>query len=282
MSISLEDITLVCIDTRNINAALDSMSCSLSQVKFAKSILFTSESLCSKEVVNKAKIHNINIEFITELNSITDYSFFILSELDKYITSKFCLITQWDSWVIESQYWNSNFFQYDYIGAIWPHYSKDTVGNGGFSLRSKKLLESSRAFIKSNPNITTPLIEDDYICRENRKKFEDLYDIKFPPIEIANEFSMERNGIPIKSFGFHGFFNFNVVIKNDSELKTLISSLNDECFLDIASYDLTRSLLKEKRISIAKQVLTRRISAIGISTKNARLAILLLIKAFKF
>jgi len=282
MSISLEDITLVCIDTRNINAALDSMSCSLSQVKFAKSILFTSESLCSKEVVNKAKIHNINIEFITELNSITDYSFFILSELDKYITSKFCLITQWDSWVIESQYWNSNFFQYDYIGAIWPHYSKDTVGNGGFSLRSKKLLESSRAFIKSNPNITTPLIEDDYICRENRKKFEDLYDIKFPPIEIANEFSMERNGIPIKSFGFHGFFNFNVVIKNDSELKTLISSLNDECFLDIASYDLTRSLLKEKRISIAKQVLTRRISATGISTKNARLAILLLIKAFKF
>jgi hypothetical protein len=282
MSISLEDITLVCIDTRNINAALNSMSCSLSQVKFTKSILFTSESLCSEEIVNKAQTHRINIEFITELNSITDYSLFVLAELDKYITSKFCLVTQWDSWVIESKYWNSNFFQYDYIGATWPHYSIDKVGNGGFSLRSKKLLEASREFIKDNPIVASPLIEDDYICRENRSKFEDLYHIKFSPIEMANEFSVERNGLPNKSFGFHGFFNFNVVIKNDSVLKKLISSLNDECFLDIASYDLTKSLLKEKRISIAKQVLRRRISATGISTKNARLAILLLIKAFKF
>ena len=281
MSISLEDITLVCIDTRNINAALNSMSCSLSQVKFAKSILFTSESLCSKEIINKAKIHNIHIEFITELNSITEYSLFILAELDKYITSKFCLVTQWDSWVIGGKYWNSNFFQYDYIGAIWPHYSKDKVGNGGFSLRSKKLLETTREFIKGNPNITSPLIEDNYICRENRTKFEDLYHIKFPPIEIANEFSIERNGIPIKSFGFHGFFNFNVVIKNDSVLKELISSLNDECFLDIASYDLTKSLLKEKRISIAKQVLKRRLRATGVSTKNAKLAIFLLFKALQ-
>ena len=281
MSISLEEITLVCIDTRNINAGLDSMSCSLSQVKFAKSILFTSESLCSKEVVNKAKIHNINIEFITELNSISEYSFFILAELDKYITSKFCLITQWDSWVIDSKYWNSNFFKYDYIGAIWPHYSKDTVGNGGFSLRSKKLLESSREFIKDNPIVASPLIEDDYICRENRSKFEDLYHIKFPPIDIANEFSVERNGIPINSFGFHGFFNFNVVIKNDSVLKKLISSLHDECFLDIASYDLTKSLLKEKRISIAKLVLKRRLRATGVTTKNARLTIFLLVKSFK-
>lgn len=281
MLLSLKDVTLVCIDTRNIDAAIDSMSCSLNQVKFAKSILFTNKALCRVDVKERAKMLKIKLEFIEEINSITAYSYFILAELDKFITSKFCLITQWDSWVIDSKYWNSNFFQYDYIGAIWPHYSKDTVGNGGFSLRSKKLLESSREFIKVNPNVTSPLIEDDFICRENKKKFEDLYHIKFPPIEIANEFSIERNGIPIKSFGFHGFFNFNVVIKNDSVLKKLINSLNDDCFLDIASYELTKSLLKEKRISIAKLVLKRRLRVTGITTKNARLTIFLLVKSFQ-
>ena len=33
------------------------------------------------------------------------------------------------------------FFDYDYIGAPWPNNFVNRVGNGGFSLRSKKFLE---------------------------------------------------------------------------------------------------------------------------------------------
>lgn len=281
MKFPLKEVTLVCIDTRNIKAAIDSMSCSLSQVNFAQSILFTNEALISVEIKNRIKTLNIHVEFIEKISSITEYSYFILFNLCKYIDTEYCLVTQWDSWVINNKYWDSNFFKYDYIGAIWPQHSSNNIGNGGFSLRSKKMLESTRDFLKSRNNLPSILIEDDFICRENRKIFEDKYHIKFPSTDIANNFSVERNGNPIKSFGFHGFFNFNFVIQDDVLLKKLIRSLIKECFVDVASYDLTKSLLKEKRISVAKIVIKRRLKATGITTKNVRLVVLLFIKILK-
>ena len=54
--------------------------------------------------------------------------------------------------------------------------------------------------------------------------------IKFPSNKIANKFSIERNGIPTKSFGFHGMFNFNFVLQSDSDLRILINKLSDACF----------------------------------------------------
>ena len=156
MVLELKEVTLVCLDTRNIGVALHSMSSSLSHAQFGESILFTSKALCSEDVINEAKILGIKLEFIPELKSITEYSYFILAKLDKYIRTKFCLVTQWDSWVIDSNFWDSNFLNYDYIGAIWPHFSENQIGNGGFSLRSKRLLESTRDFIMSNSDFSTP------------------------------------------------------------------------------------------------------------------------------
>ena len=72
----------------------------------------------------------------------------------------------------------------------------------------------------------------------------------------------------MRSFGFHGMFNFNFVIKKDSDLRRLINQLSDECFFDRASYDLTKSLLEEKRITIAKLIIKRRLKVTGLSTKN--------------
>ena len=280
MVLELKEVTLVCLDTRNIEVALHSMSSSLSHAQFGESILFTSKALCSEDVINEAKIHGIKLEFIPELKSITEYSYFILAKLDKYISTKFCLITQWDSWVIERKFWDSDFLNYDYIGAIWPHYSENKIGNGGFSLRSKRLLESTRNYIVSMPDFSSPLIEDDYICRERRNIFEEKYQIKFPTNEIANRFSVERNGVPLRSFGFHGMFHFNFVIKKDFDLRRLINKLSDECFVNRASYDLTKSLLEEKRITVAKLIIKRRLKLTGLSTKNVKLVFLLLIRTY--
>lgn len=276
MTLKLNTVTLVCLDTRNVEAAIDSMSRSLSKVKFAENILFTSKTMCTKELKLKANLAGIKLEYVPEIKSITEYSLFILSNLSSYINTNYCLLTQWDGWVVNTEFWDSDFLNYDYIGAIWPLYSDYQVGNGGFSLRSKKLLNSTRDFIKCNPDYKIPLIEDDYICRENRQSFEQNYQIKFPSKEIANKFSIERNGIPTKSFGFHGMFNFNFVLQSDSDLRILVNKLNDACFINRASYDLARYLLECKRISIAKVVIFKRLTVIGVSTKNVKLIFLLL------
>ena len=73
-------------------------------------------------------------------------------------------------------------------------------------------------------------------------------------------------------------FHFNFVIKKDSDLRRLINKLSDECFVNRASYDLTKSLLEEKRITIAKLIIKRRLKLTGLSTKNVKLVFLLLIR----
>jgi hypothetical protein len=280
MALILKEVTLVCFDTRNIEAAIESICSSHKHVKFSESILFTTKALCSENIVKKAKLFDIKLEFVSEIKSTTEYSYFILTELYKYIHTEFCLVTQWDGWVIDSNFWDSNFLNYDYIGAIWPHYSENNIGNGGFSLRSKKLLESTRDLMASSPNFTPPLIEDDYICREKKYIFVKTYQIKFPTNEIANRFSIEGNGNQLMSFGFHGMSNFSIVFKKDFDLVKLINKLHDECFLNRASYDLTTNLFKENRITIAKLIIRRRFDVSGLSTKNMKLIFLLAIKTF--
>jgi hypothetical protein len=273
MKLSLEEVTLVCVDTRNIDLALNSMNHSLANTKFFESILFTSKPLCSTKHIEAAKNLGIKLNFIPEIESTSEYSSFILAKLGDYIFSQYCLITQWDSWIINIQSWDKKFLKYDYIGAIWPHYSSNIVGNGGFSLRSKTLLKATKEFIAENPNYSYPLVEDDFICREQRSSFETKYNIKFPSKDIANKFSVELNKIPLRSFGFHGLMNFNLVIKNDSNLIKIVYKLDNDCFIGRGTYDLTKSLLRENRKNVAKILIKKRISIIGLSSKNLKLII---------
>ncbi len=82
------------------------------------------------------------------------YSKFMLQDLYKFVDTKFCLVIQSDGFVINPNLWTNQFLEYDYIGAPWPNeisvynasinkidLAKNRVGNGGFSLRSKRLLE---------------------------------------------------------------------------------------------------------------------------------------------
>ena len=139
-----------------------------------------------------------------QINSRQAYSKFILQELHKHIHTDFVLIVQWDGYIINPDAWSDQFLDYDYIGAVWPwHPEGKRVGNGGFSLRSKKLCE-----LTASPDFAyADLNEDDLICHVN-KDFLENHGIKFAPEEIARYFSFERELSNIKTFGFHGDFNF--------------------------------------------------------------------------
>jgi hypothetical protein len=75
------------------------------------------------------------------------------------------------------------------------------VGNGGFSPRSKKLLD-----LVASWSIPENVIEDDYICRQVRSDLEEA-GIKFAPESVADKFSYEREQPKGKTFGFHGLVN---------------------------------------------------------------------------
>jgi hypothetical protein len=111
------------------------------------------------------------------------------------------MIAQWDGHVRDTSLWTPEFLDYDYTGASWPQFDDGhDVGNGGFSLRSKRLMElcKSPSFVRHHP-------EDLAIGRTNRRWLEQQ-DIRFAPRELADRFSSERAGDLRQSFGYHGLF----------------------------------------------------------------------------
>ena len=191
----LKNVTLICADCIDPQRAINVLYLCQEEFKFARTILFTDEHM---KVVDA----DIDVISIPRIKCIEEYSHFMMFNLVKYIKTSHVLIVQWDGFIINPQAWNDEFLNYDYIGAPW-WYSKNNVGNGGFSLRSLKLLwaTSCENFKQYHP-------EDDAICRTHHDFLESNYDIKYAPESVAKKFSYEPNikypDSDLSSFGFHG------------------------------------------------------------------------------
>ena len=91
-------------------------------------------------------IQSVRVVRIGRLKSASEYSFFVLKALHEYVETQHCLLVQWDGFVTNANAWRPDFLAFDYIGAPWPQFSDGrNVGNGGFSLRSRKLLKACAA-----------------------------------------------------------------------------------------------------------------------------------------
>jgi len=140
---------------------------------------------------------------ILPLSGIDDYNELCLRGLWPYIETDHFVIVQYDGFATNAHVWSDDFLTVDYIGAPWPWIEENhRVGNGGFSLRSKKLLTALR-----DPNINVEAgNEDVVICRTNRRYLEEKYNIKFATTDLASTFSYEH-GPHKESFGMHGIWN---------------------------------------------------------------------------
>jgi len=221
----LDNVTLVSVCHQDkLLTTIKAMEYSMSQCVFGKSLVITEESDLCKKIPS-------SIEKKTVKNKITleEYNRICIEDLHSYIDTDYCLIVQWDGYVIDGKRWKDQFFEYDYIGSPWITNGLDnTVGNGGFSLRSKKFLsECSKYKYSPDPKDCTWLAprqaidmpitpEDWFMCFNHYQKLVDS-GIKFPDINLAYKFSVEHSSSikpfnyndikTYKSFGFHGSFN---------------------------------------------------------------------------
>lgn len=135
-----------------------------------------------------------------------NYSKFMIRELTKHFDTNHVLTIHSDGYVLNWGAWDKRWLEYDYIGAPWDWYNENMVGNGGFSLRSKKLCE----ILAEDKNIQVFHPEDEMICRRYRSYLEKTHGIKFAPVEVAKKFSIEAYGLAHHfriydgEFGFHG------------------------------------------------------------------------------
>lgn len=196
----LPRVTLCAVSSVNLEATKRALEFSLRLVRFGACKLLT-------DVVSSTVHSEIEIVPITPLRSSTAYSEFMQLELHKYVDTSHCLVTQWDGHVLNPACWRNEFLEYDYIGASWPQYDDGhDVGNGGFSLRSQRLMR-----LCENPTFITSHPEDVAIGRDNRKWLEEQ-GMRFASRELADLFAAERTGDLKKTFGFHGAWNMPTAI----------------------------------------------------------------------
>jgi hypothetical protein len=214
---SLKQITLIAVDGRpeifNTEMAHKALIYSQRNLIFGAVKLLT--PLEPKHI--DPRIEQVKID---PIESYDGYSHFIFKNLVDYVDTDFCLLVQADGFVTNSSAWDIGFLEYDYIGAPWPDTTaqragadftvydisqQGRVGNGGFSLRSRRLLEACAAL---NYEVFGHLPEDFVICRLLRTYLTDR-GIRFAPLDLAARFSLELpvRDIPFnidQSFGFHG------------------------------------------------------------------------------
>lgn len=148
---------------------------------------------------------------IGKIFSNNDYGNIIFSLLPNVVTEEHFLVIQWDGFPLIPENWQEQFLHYDYIGApiLWKELGdQDWVGNGGFSLRSQKLLEAIKKLgIQIDLNDPTDQPEDQLICRKFKMQLES-FNVQFAPIEIASQFSFQAGKLSNEIFGFHSADNF--------------------------------------------------------------------------
>jgi hypothetical protein len=192
---TLPQVTVCAVDCTNPVFAAKALAYSARVCEFGRALLL------SDTPVQGPFEHRV----IPRITSSHQYSAFMLQELHRYIDTEFVLIIQWDGYVVHPRAWTDEFLQYDYIGARW-HWHNDgmTVGNGGFSLRSRKLLET---LAKPRYSAAFNVAEDVWLARAIRPFLEAEAGIRFAPPEVADQFSYERCLVTGPTFGFHGLFN---------------------------------------------------------------------------
>jgi hypothetical protein len=205
--LALGDVTLVSVSSVNLDET------QLALLMSSRHIDFGAIKLISSGLPSRLAAH---IEYVAAPPmDILGYSRFVLGQLHRHVQTPYCLLVQADGFVLASDLWSPEFLEYDYVGAPWPErlrlrpgnetliFDRNRVGNGGFSLRSRKLLETAARIdfdALEVPMKSEDLIIGHYLYHEMKAQ-----GIRFAPVEVAARFSLESPEPGQHSaFGFHG------------------------------------------------------------------------------
>lgn len=185
-----------------------------------------------------------------------EYGLFMLYALHEFIETAYALVVQDDGWVLSGANWSDDFFDYDYVGAPvhlarvqraggepalcggfdWcralddPDAQVDLVLNGGFSLRSRRLLQAPRQLglsfevppprgVSRQPvemQWDNELVKEDvWLCLAVRERLQQA-GMRYAPLEVARRFSIEH-----AAPGLHDGFAMTTLFGHHSRLRKI-------------------------------------------------------------
>jgi Protein of unknown function (DUF5672) len=244
--LSLPQVTLVCVDTRTPALALAAIARCRTQITFGEAVLFTDPALVPSPPAGLRIVP-------TAIDSVPAYSHFMLRGLLPHVHGSHVLVMQWDGYVVDAKQWDPRFLDHDYIGApLRGMPAERAVGNGGFSLRSRRLLQ-----VLQDPSFAERHPEDLCICHDHRERLRREHGIRFAPLDVASRFAYERVPPSGPTFGFHGLFNMHELL-TPSELHALVEGLPDGMAAGLDAHDLARKLIMSGQLETAAVVIAKR------------------------
>lgn len=239
-----ESLTLLCLDTRDPDLAVFAMQRCMAGIRFAEAILLTHESF-------RLDDPRITVRPVEKLKNIDDYSRFMVKEIGNHFSTSHVLVVQWDGFVVDPARWEDGFLNYDYIGAPWAN-RHHAVGNGGFSLRSRKLVNALQ-----DPRIIDLCPEDYAICDHYYDLLVSEYGIRFAPLAVASRFSCEMIEPQQPTFGVHGVGTLHWVM-TDHVLVEHLKTIPNHVLLGQVGRTLAKDCINESKLLSARYILTIR------------------------
>jgi hypothetical protein len=260
--LDLPDVTLCCVDTRSVPQAFYALRQCMARARFGR-VLFLGPKPESRYGEPPEGIDWVPIPALT---GIQDYNRIVLKDLAAHIHTSHVLIVQWDGFITHPELWRPDFLSVDYIGPPWYHGGHPgMVGNGGFSLRSKRLLDA----VASLENLDTTEPEDMVICVQRRDELEREHGIRFAPLGMAQDFGCEYGNYR-PSFGFHGMHNFARVM-DATRLGAWLETAPADILVSNHARKLVKELMRTMRDKEARSLLTLRSGFLGWSSDNTLL-----------
>ena len=202
----LRSVTLVSVTGIDPKKNLRALEVSRVGLKFGEVLLLS--RFAPKTIPDGIKFEKIK----SDLWSYDEFSRFVLYELFKYVQTEFALFVHHRATVLRPNSWSDEFLSYDYIGAPWKpgvHFTKSgkevVVGNGGFSLRSQKIMRApTELSLPFTDNGTGYFHEDGQLCNYHRDRLEE-HGVMYAPVELAAKFATETwlDGAVDEPFGYH-------------------------------------------------------------------------------
>src|SRR5262245_13786964 len=207
--LSLPDVTLVMVETRQHALAAMAVEDCTRQAHFGDVLIFTDKP---------HRFNGYNPVRVEDWDHKLGWCQFVWAQVPRYVRTSHVLFIQWDSWIMDPVMWSDEFMQFDYIGSPWWYLDGRNVGNSGFSLKSTALIRYVRKHADRYPCSST--LEDDLMCRHYRSALEQDGFV-WATEEMATPFAFEvkRPTPDSRHFGFHAMHNWGYVLDEDRLLE---------------------------------------------------------------
>ena len=249
--LELPQVTLCAVDTRTPALALAAMAHCMAGIRFGRCVFLTE----GRAGTLPAGVEAFDIGPIA---SGAAYSDFVLRRLPDWVQTSHVLVVQWDGFVLDAARWQNAFLDTDYLGAPW-HKAPDgrEVGNGGFSLRSRRLLLALR-----DPAVAAQLHHPEDICigQTLRPWLETEHGLVFGSRALAAQFGFENEAPEQATFGFHGAFNLPRAL-GPQAFADWLPQLPQAMVDGRDGFKLARALVRGHEPALALRLLERRAAA---------------------